>query len=97
MQGSGTALSSSSEARRLNLFWDWKSLSESKRWGCLPPARRSLPVLSSYAIPGHFHNDFALKAARAKQGAQGSPGNGAGRWGPRGRCPGDTAESAVGL
>lgn len=67
------------------------------QWGCLPPARRSLPVLSSYAIAGHFHNDFALKAARAKQGAQGWPGNGAGCWGPRGRRPGDTAESAVGL
>lgn len=65
--------------------------------GCLPQARRSLPVLSSYASAGHFHNDFAFKAAQAKLGAQGLPGNSAGCLGLRGRCPGDTAESAVGL
>lgn len=47
------------------------------QWGFLLQARRSLPVLSSYAIAGHFHNDFALKAARAKLGAWGWPGNGA--------------------
>lgn len=39
--------------------------------------QRSLPVLSSYAIAGHFHNNFALKAAQTKLGAWGSPGSGA--------------------
>lgn len=47
------------------------------QWGCLLQARRSLPVLSSYAIAGHFHNDLALKAAQAKLGAWGLPGSGA--------------------
>lgn len=51
-------------------------------------ARRSLPILSSYASAGHFHNDSALRAAQAKLGAWGSPGSGAVGW-----CPGDTAES----
>lgn len=41
------------------------------QWGCLPQARTSLPVLSSYAIAGHFHNDFALQAAQVRPGALG--------------------------
>lgn len=71
-------------------LWDWKSLSKRMQWGCLPQARRSVPVLSSYAIAGQFCNDFALKAAQAKL----VPGAGleVGLCGALGWCPGDTAE-----
>lgn len=74
-----------------DLLWDWKSLSKRMQRVCLPQARRSVPVLSSYAIAGHFHNGIALEAAQAKLGAWGLPGSGAVGWRP------GILQSAVGL